>query len=287
MKENGFNQSQVARAIGKSPATINQFLQGKYAGDTKTLETEISSFIHRECDKKSLRAINAKFVMTTTAKKALNVCRLAHLDCDINVIFGDAGMGKTMILREYAASNADAILIETDPGYTARVVLDELCNKLGISRRGTLHEMSDNCIAALAGTGRLLLIDEAENLPYRALETIRRIHDKAGIGVILAGMPRLIINLKGRKGEYKQLYSRVGLAFPVGDVLPRDDVRTLAGSILPGSDSEGVNETLYKVSKGNARRLFKLLRGVNRHCVISGEEVTAEAVTEFSQMLIS
>jgi DNA transposition AAA+ family ATPase len=49
-----------------------------------------------------------------------------------------------------------------------------------------MHELSEACIAALRDSGRLLMVDEAENLPYRALETLRRIHDKSGIGMVLA-----------------------------------------------------------------------------------------------------
>jgi DNA transposition AAA+ family ATPase len=72
------------------------------------------------------------------------------------------------------------------------VVLEELCGLLGISKRGNMHELSEACIAALRDSGRLLMVDEAENLPYRALETLRRIHDKSGIGLVLAGMPVLL-----------------------------------------------------------------------------------------------
>ena len=135
---------------------------------------------------------------------------------------GDAGMGKTMIMRRYATENLSAVLIEADPGYTARVVLEELCNKLGLAKRGNMHELSEAIIQALRDSGKVILVDEAENLPYRALETLRRIHDKSGIGIVLAGMPRLILNLKGKRGEYKQLYSRVGFALRMGDALPEE-----------------------------------------------------------------
>ncbi|NHX33649.1 AAA family ATPase, partial [Escherichia coli] len=93
----------------------------------------------------------------------------------------DAGMGKTMIIRQYAKENLNAVLIEADPGYTARVVLEELCNKLGLSKRGNMHELSESIIQNLRDSGRIILVDEAENLPYRALETLRRIHDKSGV----------------------------------------------------------------------------------------------------------
>lgn len=287
MTRKGYSQTQVARAIGKSAAVINQYLQGKYAGDVPAIDALARSFINREAEKEKSQKITARFVPTVTSRKGMEVIRYAHLDGDLNVIFGAAGLGKTMILREYAAQHRDALLIEADPGYTARVVLEELCNLLGLSKRGNMHELSEACIAALRDSGRLLMVDEAENLPYRALETLRRIHDKSGIGMVLAGMPRLIINLKGKRGEYQQLYSRVGFALCLGDSLPQSDITDIAVSMLPSAGKEDVSEALFKASHGNARRLFKLVRGVSRHSEISGNAVSAGAVRKFAEMLIN
>ena len=287
MTRRGYNQTQVARAIGKSPAVINQYLQGKYTGDIPSIDELITGFISRENEKEKSRRITASYIPTLTSRKGMEVIRLAHLDGEINVIYGDAGLGKTMMLHEYAATHREAILIEADPGYTARTVLEELCSRLGLNKRGNMHELSEACIAALSDSGRLLMVDEAENLPYRALETLRRIHDKAGIGVILAGMPRLIINLKGKRGEYKQLYSRVGLALNLGDALPEEDINAIAVSMLPDAENPDVSTALFKASHGNARRLFKLVRGVSRHSSISGHAVSAGAVRKFAEMLIN
>ena len=287
MTRKGYSQTQVARAIGKSTAVINQYLQGKYAGDVPAIDALARSFINREVEKEKSQKITARFVPTVTSRKGMDVIKYAHLDGDLNVIYGAAGLGKTMILREYAAQHRDALLIEADPGYTARVVLEELCGLLGISKRGNMHELSEACIAALRDSGRLLMVDEAENLPYRALETLRRIHDKSGIGLVLAGMPRLIINLKGKRGEYQQLYSRVGFALCIGDSLPQSDITDIAVSMLPGAGSQEVSEALFKASHGNARRLFKLVRGVSRHSEISGNAVSAGAVRKFAKMLIN
>jgi hypothetical protein len=48
-----------------------------------------------------------------------------------------------------------------------------------------------------------------------------------------------------------------------------------------------VSEALFKASHGNARRLFKLVRGVSRHSEISGNAVSAGAVRKFAEMLIN
>ncbi|HBE9179093.1 TPA: AAA family ATPase [Serratia fonticola] len=287
MHRKGYNQSDIARAIGKSPAVISAYLNAKYTGDVKNLEEELVVFIQRETDKDRIRRVLSKYVPTSMASHGLEVARMAHLDCDINVITGAAGLGKTMILREYATRYRDAILIEADPGYTARVLLEELCNRLGQSKRGNMHELSESCITALRDSGRVILIDEAELLPYRALEVLRRIHDKAGVGVVLAGMPRLIINLKGRRGEFAQLYSRVGFALDLGEQLPQEDLLKMLISMVPEAENIAVGEAFCKAAKGNARRMFKLARGVSRASEINQKPIDKVMINKFTEMLIN
>ncbi|HAK7808820.1 TPA: AAA family ATPase [Salmonella enterica] len=286
MERRGYSQTQVARAIGRSGAVVNQFLQGKYTGDITDIQERITSFINREQEKEKNRRIQEHFVTTEMAAKGLEVLAYAHQECEICVLYGAAGLGKTMLLNEYASRNKDALLIEADPGYTARTILEELCRLLGVKVRGNIHELIDACVRELSGSGRLLMVDEAELLPYRALEILRRLHDKAGIGVVLAGMPRLLINLKGRRGEFAQLYSRVALALNLGDTLSRDDFNQIAVNMMPEAGEASIGDALYARSLGNARRLFKLARGVYRICDISQVPVSVGAIDKFAEMLI-
>ncbi|EPP0275537.1 AAA family ATPase [Salmonella enterica subsp. enterica] len=286
MERRGYSQTQVARAIGRSGAVVNQFLQGKYTGDITDIQQRITSFINREQEKEKNRRIQAHFVTTEMAAKGLEVLAYAHQECEICVLYGAAGLGKTMLLKEYVSRNKDALLIEADPGYTARTILEELCRLLGVKVRGNIHELIDACVRELRGSGRLLMVDEAELLPYRALEILRRLHDKAGTGVVLAGMPRLLINLKGRRGEFAQLYSRVALALNLGDTLSRDDFNQIAVNMMPEAGEASIGDALYTRSLGNARRLFKLARGVYRICDISQVPVSVGAIDKFAEMLI-
>lgn len=286
MKAKGLNQTQVARAIGKSSAVISQYLNNKYDGDIASLENDIRSFIDRQHEKERSARICVKFIDTPTTRKAVDVIRMAHVEGDINVLYGEAGLGKTMICKAYVSKYRDALLIEADPGYTARVVLEELCNLLGLSTRGNMHELSEACINKLRDSGRVLIIDEAENLPLRALESIRRIHDKTGIGIVLVGMPRLILNLKGKCGELVQLYSRVGFALNLGHSLPGADIDVIASSVLPDGLNEDLSKALFNASKGNARRLFKLLRGAVRTSAMNDVPVSGHIVNQIAEMLI-
>ncbi|ECA5645399.1 ATPase, partial [Salmonella enterica subsp. enterica serovar Saintpaul] len=282
MDTHGYSQGQVARAIGRSSATMNQYLQGKYNGDIADMEERISNFIRRVREKQNALRIDERFVSTPTARKGLEVLAYAHQECEICVLYGAAGLGKTITLKEYARRDDAVIFIEADPGYTARTLLEELCGRLRLSKNGNIHTLIDLCVEKLKGAGRLLIIDEAELLPYRALEVIRRLHDKAGIGVVMAGMPRLITNLKGKRGEFAQLYSRVALALDMGNSLDREDFDQIAVDLMPEAEDQKIRNALYDQSKGNARRLFKLARGVYRTCDISKKDVSVTAIEKFS-----
>ncbi|EAO6532296.1 AAA family ATPase [Salmonella enterica] len=286
MDTHGYSQGQVARAIGRSVTAMNQYVQGKYNGDIADMEERIGNFIRRVREKQNALRIDERFVSTPTARKGLEVLAYAHQECEICVLYGAAGLGKTMTLKEYARRDDAVIFIEADPGYTARTLLEELCSRLRLSKNGNIHTLIDLCVEKLKATGRLLIIDEAELLPYRALEVIRRLHDKAGIGVVMAGMPRLITNLKGKRGEFAQLYSRVALALDMGNSLDREDFDQIAVDLMPEAEDQKIRNALYDQSKGNARRLFKLARGVYRTCDISKKDVSVTAIEKFSEMLI-
>lgn len=295
LEGNGYTQKKVATKTGLSTAVISQYLKGVYNGNIANVEAALADLISREEERAKRREVKECFVKTQLAGMALGLISNTHMDSDIGVIYGPAGMGKSMVLREYAATNKGAILIEADPGYTAKVLLQELCARLGVKKTGNIHELSEECIQSLKGTGWVILVDEAELLPYRALEVLRRIHDRSGVAIVLAGMPRLLINLKGSRGEFAQLYSRVGMALDI-EVHKRetevDDFNTILSSLLPkdgGQDyitQPGLAEAFMKHSKGNYRRMFKLARGVVRASAIGGQGISLGLVERYAQMLI-
>lgn len=238
MARRGYTQTHVARAIGRSSAVINQYLQGKYQGDMADIEERISAFVTREREKENSRRIKAKFVATGMAAKGLEVLAYAHLECEICVLYGAAGLGKTMILREYAARNRDAVLIEADPGYTARTLLEELCRQLGVKVRGNIHELIDACVRELRDSGRLLMVDEAELLPYRALEVLRRLHDKAGICASMASA-KTTLNCS----TFRKLPARVRRVMPVHR-------RVICTSCVTWSVKPSVSSVTYPANTG-------------------------------------
>lgn len=281
MDEQELSQSQVSGQIGRSTATVNQYLQGKYKGDVEAIDKLVVNLIERARSK--AQDVAADFVETPTAKRILEICGLAHAMNDVYLVIGEAGLGKTVALKRYAQLNANVVMLEVDPTFSAKVLLAELCMALGLQPSRNNHENMQNIVKKLKGSERLLIVDEAELLTNKPLEVLRRIHDKSGIGMVLAGMPRLRANLRGARGQYKQLYSRIGLALDLKDKLPKEDIGMLCEAAL---DTDAFNSRLNTVSHGNARRLNKLCRGINRLAVINKRPIDDGMINTFADMLI-
>ncbi|EKK8889459.1 AAA family ATPase [Salmonella enterica] len=295
LEGSGYTQKKIATKTGLSTAVISQYLNGIYNGNIKNIEDILSDFILREEERARRRGVKERFVHTQLADIALALISDTHMDGEIGVIYGPAGMGKSMVLRQHASTSKGVILIEADPGYTAKVLLQELCVRLGVKKTGNIHKLSEECIQELNGTGWVILVDEAELLPYRALEVLRRIHDRSGVALVLAGMPRLLINLKGSRGEYAQLYSRVGMALDIEAHKAEseaDDFNIILASLLGTAvgtnylSSPEVISAFRKHSKGNYRRLFKLARGVVRASAIGNQGISVNLIERYAEMLI-
>lgn len=276
------SQARLATMLGVSAATVSQYLNGTYTGDIKAIDKKVRELVERSQDKQ--KDIKTGFVLTGSARRTLSVCTDAHVLGDIRLVIGEAGLGKTVAIKEYAMHTDGVILVESEPTFSPKILLNQLCHALGVAPSRNNHDNLSAIKNKLKDSGRLIIIDEAELLSYKCLEIIRRIHDMTGVGVILAGMPRLVANLKGKSGEYKQLYSRVGFVHDLGTGLSDDDIGLLAKQLL-GTDEH--NTALQKACGGNARRLSKLIRTVNLTASRSNKPISDEMITAVSLTLIN
>lgn len=212
----------------------------------------------------------------------MEIARKCHVKCKIGVIYGRAGLGKTTAIKEYVSNNSDTIFIEADLGYTVKVLFRKIHKILGMNGVGLINEMHEDIIKKLSGTGRLIIIDEAEHLPYRALELLRRIYDKAGIGILLVGMPRLYHNLCGNRGDYEQLYTRALYKISLEELKP-EDVRAIVEKAAP--DSGELWKIFYEYCKGNARMLSNLLENAIETARLSNKPITPELIKYTAKLI--
>ena len=284
MQHSGMSQKQVSNAFGVSLTVVSQYLNGKYPGNTDELDRKTEDLIAQTQEKRVDKQYNAEFVPTFAARQMMEVIRDAHVEGDVSVIFGAAGLGKTQAVKQYAKEYSGAIVIETAPSFTPKVLLQKICAHLNLNTNGAMETLFENIIGKLVSSQRVIIVDEAELLSTRALEFLRRIQDMTKIGLVLVGMPRLLINLKGKNNELAQLYSRVWRACDLGNALPDRDLLMLAENALGNAEHAPI---FLRYAKGNARRLSKLIRGVVRLSQLNECEIDETLIKEYTNMLIN
>ena len=238
MDSHNYSTAFVANATGLAKSTISMWLNGNYNGKNDKITDAMNNFIQREKERSVENDL--PFVDISIVKYVSEIGRLCHTQGKIGVCVGRAGLGKT---------------VESDSGYTAKSLLKEIHRRLGLSGKGSVYDLMDEVVRKLNQSGRLLIVDEAENLPYRALEITRRIHDKTGVGVLLIGRSILLENLKGYNNQYDQLYSRVKYTKIIDRLLIQDVIKILESI---GQDTK-LAETYLLYSDGNTRRLEHLI----------------------------
>jgi len=282
--EPSMSQSRLANMAGVSAAALSSVLAGKYAGDIQTVIRKVSAVIEREREKAVSQIKKPSFVQTSVYQQMSYVMNMAQADAQIMIFTGDAGIGKTMSLKAYIEENPSAVLIEADPTYTVATVLEEISEALGLEARGRKDKVEKAIISKLKGTERMIIIDEAEYLPTKALDILRRIHDKAGIPIVLAGMPRLIHNITGISEKYRQISSRM---YHVRlKELTKEDVKAITETIIENPDETIVN-TLHNLTKGNARMLTKLLIMSQRVAYYNKTDISIAVIKKASEKLIN
>lgn len=280
MDSKNYSLAFVSTATGIAKSSISMWLNGTYKGDNAKLTDKINNFIQREQERSGNDEL--PIVDISIIKYISEIGRLCHTKGKIGVCVGRAGLGKTVAVKEYTKNALDAILIESDSGYTAKSLLKEIHRRLALSGKGSVYDLMGEVVNKLNQSGRLLIIDEAENLPYRALEITRRIHDKTGVGVLLVGRNILFENLRGFNNQYDQLYSRVKYHKLLDRLLIQDVVKILESA---GQDPK-LAETYLQYSDGNTRRLEHLITHSISVAKFNGKAVVDVAVIKQTSKLL-
>jgi DNA transposition AAA+ family ATPase len=274
----------AAKAMDINSGRLTQFLNGKYGGDVQGTAKIVEDYLKLlEERKKIIRGADIFAGNVSNSIMVMDIANLTRVQCTFGLLTGRAGLGKSFALQEYAKEHEDVIYIEADTAYSPRVLLQEIaiaCKGNGV---GQLNTLKNYIIDRLEGTGRLIIIDQAEYLSDRALDMLRTIHDKAKVGILLAGLPRLLNNIKGVDGIHEQIYTRIGAALEL-EKLQTKDIAELVHHYLP--ESNGIYKDFIEPCRGNARVLRILIAQSQRIAKNKGTEITPEIIARANRQLV-
>lgn len=150
------------------------------------------------------------FVKTKNVKQLISMMnRLKEREDGVpgmGLVYGEPGLGKTYAITWWAAQN-DAILIRSANLMSARWLLEEMVEELGEIPYNKFSDIFNQVVAQLIKTPRTIIVDETDYLTIdsRAVETLRDIHDKTNVPIVLVGMG----TANKRLQRHKHLYDRL------------------------------------------------------------------------------
>lgn len=245
-RDTGKSQSQIAQELGISGAKLSGFLNGSYAAP-HTVIPQVQALMSVS-KQKSIAPREPSFVETRVSKAVMNAIAYSHIQGKIAVVYGDAGVGKTVAINRYCQENSLAIKITISPSYASMSGVNELiADKLGVRERVS-RKIYAEIISKLKDSGRVIIIDEAQHLTVRTLNHLRCMADESGVGITLVGNDEVYTKLKGSgRADFAQLFSRIGMRKQVmTSTLSKEDVRAVFSAV--GSDEES-QDILFKISR--------------------------------------
>jgi DNA transposition AAA+ family ATPase len=197
---------QAAKETGYSAPSISEFLSGRYRADPTKLAKRLAQWMEQTARRGNIPK-PAPYVPTWVAEQIYSAAMHANDLVCMAAIVCPAGTGKTTVLKVVCEENG-GIYVSCPGGMHRRDVYRAIAERLGWRRTtGTCGELLGFILSALAGTKRMIVLDEAHQLG-RTISCVRAIFDGAHVPIILAGASEILDLIDDRSDGGGQFSSR-------------------------------------------------------------------------------
>lgn len=310
------NKAELAIIIGCSRSMVSQYLSGTYRSDPKTVETALRRWMDETEDEygdgtgrrwsestgSADTATDAqqvpapgrlpekiRYFESEDYRKVIGLCQSCQEDRGLGIVVGRSGYGKTHALQRYAQLPR-VCYMECDDTMSSKDMLEEIEEHLGLLvQGGTIHSRVKRIREFLRiNTGYLMIFDEADKLMNKyttaKLEIIRGIYDKVGVGIVIAGEPRLETDLKQHLARFS---NRVDFYHKMHGLSAAELGEYLAGWDVTDDAAAELAQRAFAARSGCFRLLDRTLNNVLRVLRERGEtKVTLDTVREASGMMM-
>lgn len=250
-KDNAWSLGQLQKVTGVSSTSLSRIFRGIYSVDATslciTLAKSKASFISN--------TDNPEFIMTSLAARLFAVCDKTRATRTVSLLWGEMGIGKSVILTEYQRRNnhGKTIYLRYPAGASHSHFMYALASACGLAPKAYNSAQLRQKLYAILGMGqRLLIVDELHqaflttrgDTAVRCIETLREISDIAECGMVLCGtnalsdhffkgqhkeaLAQLVdrgtiqipLPAKATKGDYKKFLTAYRLDFPTQESDP-------------------------------------------------------------------
>jgi len=292
LNEHRHSQSWLAKVSRVNAGTLNQVIAGKYTASPTKWLAKLLDALSRQDARRDIGAV--PFVETSMYQLVNAVCQRTAAYRNVGLIPGFVGTGKTACLKEYARRHPNTVLVETHPNMATGTLLRELAEALEVAapggRGGTNDQYFLTLVQALKDTDTLLAVDEAENLQPTALDYLRRLRDRAEVGVVLVGTEELYALIRPAHGRFDRIRSRITFWPPIVKGITREDHDALALAALEeqGEPEQALLDRLWDYAQGSARVLTEgLLPALRDYGLRQGHQLSVGLLDQVAQKVLN
>ena len=191
LREAGESNESLAQQLGyRTGAVVSKYLGGKYDGDIPTLEGRIADLRRRWVE--SRPDVSPELFETPVTKRAWNFIKLVSASHRCGILHGEPGLGKSCGARIYCKAHPTTVYIEADQAQRDDLGVRRLLWESITTRRDKQASRWSQIVGHYAGSGRTLVIDQAQRLNQAGLYQVYDFRDKTGVPVVLVGAPAII-----------------------------------------------------------------------------------------------
>ena len=205
------------------------------------------------------------FVKTNNVKRFITMMNNLQNRADgvpgMGLVYGEPGLGKTQTINWWAFKN-DAILVRCTQLMTAKWLLLEILDYMSELKPYTTEACFNLVVRNLILNPKVLIIDEIDYLTIdsRAVETLRDIHDKTNVPIVLVGMTSANSRLK----KFKHLYDRLSEILKF-EKFSKNDIKTIVQELSEVEMTECAIRYIYT----NLNRFRQIVKVINKAEIIA------------------
>jgi DNA transposition AAA+ family ATPase len=221
-----------------------------------------------------------EFIETMNVSKFNSICAeledpASLVGPSLAMVTGPAGRGKSEASKRYA-THTEAIYIPPLNIRTPAMVLREISFELSKVRPVRTEACLEIIGDEMRKERRLIIIDEAEELPMQILEMLRNLNERFSFPILLIGEDKL----KGKVESRRRLSSRIRRRMEFGPVTQQDIAyffkRAMDLKIPPD-----IASPIHQRSRGDWRPVLTVAIGIERAMKASNlTEITLELVKD-------
>lgn len=211
----GLSWPQIGKQTHVAASTLSLFATGKYSGNNETIAVKVLAYRTRLTSQAEIAAgapTVPAWYDTPTALRLMSLLRWAQSG-EIVLIVTAPGIGKTRVAERFTAQDPNVWLATMSPS-TAGVatMLIEIAEAIGLGViKGSPQQLSRKIREHVRGKNGLLIIDEGQELTDKAINELRGLHDRTGVGIAMFGNQNVVGQIDGRKSALAQISSRFSI----------------------------------------------------------------------------